>query len=125
MFTVRKLPLSDAGERARIRLEQVCGQPAVRDGEYAAAVHRLGVPVELRRVLRRTNPIESAFSRVRTLCQNVKRWRTGDQRERWIGSALLFVQQHFRLSVGCKAMPKLVAILQAYTSDPKKANRVA
>jgi transposase-like protein len=87
-------------------------------------LHRIGVPTELRRVLRTTNPIESAFSRVRTVCQNVKRWRAGDQRERWIGSALIFVEQNFRRIVGCKAMPKLVSILQAYTGDPKKS-RVA
>ena len=93
--------------------------------EETLTVHRLGVPLELRRVLRTTNPIESAFSRVRTVCQNVKRWRAGDQREHWIGSVLIFVQQHFRRIVGCKAMPKLVAILQTYTGDPKKASRVA
>ena len=93
--------------------------------EETITVHRLGVPTELRRALRTTNPIESAFSRVRTVCQNVKRWRAGDQRERWIGSALIFVQQNFRRIVGCKAMPKLVAILKAYTGDPKKSNRVA
>jgi hypothetical protein len=45
----------------------------------------------------------------------VKRWRTGDQRERWIGSGLIFVQRNFRRIVGCNAMPKLVAVLQAYT----------
>ena len=88
-------------------------------------VHRIGVPSELRRVLRTTNPIESAFSRVETVCRNVKRWRDGNHRERWIASALLFAEQKFRRIVGCHAMPKLVAILQAYGGDPKKPNKVA
>ena len=88
-------------------------------------VHRLGVPAELRRVLRTTNPIESAFSRVRTVCQNVKRWRDGDQRERWIGSALIFAEQKFRRIVGCQAMPKFLGILQAYTGDSKKTGKIA
>jgi len=88
-------------------------------------VHRIGVPAELRRALRTTNPIESAFSRVRTVCQNVKRWRDGDQRERWIGSALIFAEKKFRRIVGCQAMPKLIGILQAYTGDSKKTVKIA
>ena len=93
--------------------------------EETLTVHRLGVPVELRRTLRSTNPIESAFSRVRTVCQNVKRWRPGDQRERWIGSALLFAEQKFRRIVGYKSLPKLIAILDAQTGTSKIAGRVA
>ena len=88
-------------------------------------IHRIGVPPELRRALRTTNPIESAFSRVRTVCQNVKRWRDGDQRERWIGSALIFAEKKFRRIVGCQAMPKLIGILQAYTGDSKKTVKIA
>jgi hypothetical protein len=88
-------------------------------------VHRLGVPFELRRALRTTNPIESAFSRVRSVCQNVKRWRDGNQRERWISSGLIFAEQKFRRIVGWPAMPKLVAILQSYTGDSKKIGKIA
>jgi len=93
--------------------------------EETLTVHRLGVPSELRRALRTTNPIESAFSRVRTVCQNVKRWRDGNQRERWISSGLIFAEQKFRRIVGCLAMPKLVAILQADTGDLKKTGKTA
>jgi putative transposase len=93
--------------------------------EETITVHRVGVPPELRPALRTTNPIESAFSRVRTVCQNVKRWRDGDQRERWIASGLIFAEQKFRRIVGCPAMPKLISILQAYTGDPKKVGKTA
>lgn len=93
--------------------------------EETLTIHRIGVPAELRRVLRTTNPIESAFSRVRTVCRNVKRWRDGDHRERWIGSALIFVEKQFRRIVGCHAMPKLIGILQAYTGDSKKTGKIA
>ena len=88
-------------------------------------IHRIAAPAELRRALRTTNPIESAFSRVRTVCQNVKRWRDGDQRERWIGSALIFAEHKFRRIVGCQAMPKLLSILETYTGDSKKAGKIA
>lgn len=93
--------------------------------EETLTVHRLGVPAELRRTLRSTNPIESAFSRVRTVCQNVKRWRPGNQRERWIGSALLFAEQKFRRVVGYKSLPKFIAILDAHNGASKIAGRVA
>jgi putative transposase len=88
-------------------------------------VHRIGVPAELRRVLRTTNPIESAFSRVQTVCRNVKRWRDGNHRERWIGSALIFAEHKFRRVVGCPAMPKLVSILKAYTGASAKVGKTA
>ena len=88
-------------------------------------VHRIGVPTELRRVLRTTNPIESAFSRVETVCRNVKRWRDGNHRERWIASALIFAEQKFRRIVGCHAMPKLLSIFAAYTGDSKKVVKTA
>jgi len=93
--------------------------------EETITIHRIGVPAELRRALRTTNPIESAFSRVRTVCRNVKRWRDGDQRERWISSGLIFAEQKFRRIVGCQAMPKLIGILQAYTGDSKKIGKIA
>ena len=93
--------------------------------EETLTVHRLGVPAELRRALRTTNPIESAFSRVRTVCQNVKRWRDGNQRERWISSGLIFAEQKFRRIVGCQAMPKLIGVLRAYTGDSKKIRQTA
>jgi transposase-like protein len=93
--------------------------------EETLTVHRLGVPEDLRRTLCTTNPIESAFSRVRTVCRNVKRWRAGSQRERWIGSALIFAEQRFRRIVGYKSIPKVVAALQAYSADSKVAKKTA
>ncbi len=93
--------------------------------EETLTLHRLAVPPELRRTLRSTNPIESAFSRVRTVCHNVKRWRPGDQRERWVGSALIFAEQKFRRIVGYRALPRLITILEAHTRTPKAPYQVA
>ena len=57
--------------------------------EETLTMHRLHVPPRLRKTLGSTNVIESAFSIVERVCANVKRWHTGDQRERWVGSGLL------------------------------------
>jgi hypothetical protein len=57
--------------------------------EETLTVHKLRVPELLRKSLNSTNIIESAFSVAEELCRRVKRWREGDHRERWAGSALL------------------------------------
>jgi len=76
-------------------------------------VHRLHVPMQLRKTLASTNVIESAFSIVEQVCKNVKRWHGGDQRERWVGSGLLVAQKQFRKVTGHKQIPALIRELEA------------
>ena len=47
--------------------------------EETLTVHRLHVPMQLRKTLACTNVIESAFSIVERVCRNVKRWHGGAQ----------------------------------------------
>ena len=61
--------------------------------EETLTVHRLHVPLQLRKTLASTNVIESAFSIVERVCANVKRWHAGDQRERWAGSGRISFNQ--------------------------------
>jgi putative transposase len=81
--------------------------------EETLTVHRLHVPMQLRKTLASTNVIESAFSIVEQVCKNVKRWHDGDQRERWVGSGLLVAQKQFRKVTGHKQIPALIRELQA------------
>lgn len=81
--------------------------------EETLTVHRLHVPMQLRKTLSSTNVIESAFSIVEQVCKNVKRWHGGDQRERWIGSGLLVAQRQFRKVTGHKQIPTLLRELEA------------
>lgn len=60
-----------------------------------------------------TNVIESAFAIVERVCLNVKRWHSGDQRERWVGSGLLVAQKQFRKVEGHKDLPILLRELEA------------
>jgi putative transposase len=92
--------------------------------EETLTVHKLRVPDQLRRTLSCTNVIESAFSIVETVCRNVKRWREGDQIERWVGSGLLVAEQQFRKVIGFRQIPLLLSSLaNAVSSNPiaKKA----
>jgi putative transposase len=77
--------------------------------EETLTVHKLRVPDQLRRSLCCTNVIESAFSIVETVCRNVKRWRQGDQIERWVGSGLLVAERQFRRVIGHRQIPLLLS----------------
>ncbi len=92
--------------------------------EETLTVHRLHVPMQLRKTLASTNVIESAFSIVEQVCKNVKRWHDGDQRERWIGSGLLVAQKQFRRVAGHKQIPALIRELEALAPPkPEVAKR--
>ena len=90
--------------------------------EETLTVHRLHVPMQLRKTLASTNVIESAFSIVEQVCKNVKRWHGGDQRERWVGSGLLVAQKQFRKVTGHKQIPALLRELE--TLAPPKSEVV-
>jgi putative transposase len=81
--------------------------------EETLTVHRLHVPMQLRKTLACTNVIESAFSIVEKVCRNVKRWHGGDQRERWVGSGLLVAQKQFRRVTGYKQIAALIRELES------------
>jgi putative transposase len=89
--------------------------------EQTLTVHRLRLPMQLRRTMASTNVIESAFSIVEQVCRNVKRWHGGDQRERWVGSGLLVAEKQFRRVQGHKQIPSLIKELEALTPPPKSA----
>jgi putative transposase len=90
--------------------------------EETLTVHRLHVPMQLRKTLASTNVIESAFSIVEQVCKNVKRWHGGDQRERWVGSGLLVAQKQFRRVMGYKQIPALIRALEV--QKPSKSGVV-
>lgn len=80
--------------------------------EDTLTMHRLRVPERLRHSLASTNIIESAFSVVETVCRNVKRWKNGDQRLRWIASALLWAESRWNRVHGYRELPILVKELE-------------
>jgi transposase-like protein len=85
--------------------------------EETLTVHRLHLPMQLRKTMASTNVIESAFSIVEQVCRNVKRWHAGDQRERWVGSGLLVAEKQFRRVQGYKQIPALIRELAALTQN--------
>jgi putative transposase len=91
--------------------------------EETLTVHRLHLPMQLRKTMASTNVIESAFSIVEQVCRNVKRWHGGDQRERWVGSGLLVAEKQFRRVQGHKQIPSLIRELKAMTPSKPEVVR--
>jgi len=88
-------------------------------------VNRLPLEGWLRRMLATTNPIESTFSVVETVCRRVKCWRRGDHLERWVGSALWVAEGNFRRIKGYRDLPKLLAALENLRPCPPAAQAKA
>jgi putative transposase len=93
--------------------------------EETLTVHKLHVPDQLRRTLASTNVIESAFSIVEDVCRKVKRWRAGDQIERWVGSGLLIAERQFRKVIGFRQIPLLLSSMANATSRKPVAKGAA
>ena len=88
-------------------------------------VNRLPLEGWLRRMLATTNPIESTFSVVETVCRRVKCWQRGDHLERWVGSALWVAEGNFRRIKGYRDLPKLLAALEKLRPQPPESQAKA
>lgn len=71
-------------------------------------VHRLKVPVLLRKTLITTNPIESMFSLTRHCERNIKRCRGSKMLQRWLGSVLLYCEGRFHKVKGFEKIAQVV-----------------
>jgi putative transposase len=81
--------------------------------EETLTLQELGIRGKLRRSFSSTNLIESAFSTVERICTQVKRWQGGDQRLRWVASALVYVESRWNRLQGYRQIPALMNALEA------------
>ena len=88
---------------------------SLTEGLYETlTVHRLGITGLLRKSLRTTNIMESAFSSVRRYMGRVSRFRDEAQIELWITRSILEAERHFRTLRGCRQLRKLRENLETY-----------
>jgi transposase-like protein len=79
-------------------------------------VIQLKAGATLRKTLLSTNPIESAFGKVRARSSRVKRWRkNGDQIERWSAVCLLEAEKGFRAIRGAKEIEAFLQELKNFS----------
>jgi putative transposase len=87
-------------------------------------LQRLQIPESLHKCLATTNLIESPHSGVRRRTHNVSRWRDADMVERWVASAWLLTEKHFRRIDGHANLWALATILGRKT-QPSMKEKVA
>ena len=121
-----KVKTAEEGEK---RLEQLA-RFLERDHESAArslregmkemfTLQRLQIPASLYKCLATTNIIESPQGGVERRTHNVTRWRDADMVQRWVASAWLLTETHFRRLDGHRDLWSLAAIL-GRKSQPKQ-----
>ena len=84
--------------------------------EETLTLHRLGLFDALGVSLKTTNCLESLMGRVGQVTDKVDRWRTSDQKQRWVASALLAIEPRLRRIKGYRHLPLLRAALQRETA---------
>ncbi len=126
--------LSDADEGKK-RLEQLArflehdhpsAARSLREGMAEMfTIQRLKLPPSLYKCLGTTNVIESPQSGVQKRTNNVTRWRTAEMVQRWVASAWLLTEKHFRKVVGHKEFWALSVILGREQNPNTNQEKVA
>jgi len=90
-------------KEARLRLEEIIEElkhininasNSLKEGlEETLTIHRLGLKADFGKSFSTTNIIENLNSQLVKYIGRVKYWKTSDQRQRWVASALLEIEQ--------------------------------
>ena len=100
--------------RRELRLVNESAAASLDEGfEETLTLHRLGVFPTLGISLKTTNCLESLNALVGQYTDKVDRWRTSDQKQRWVAAALLEIEPRLRRIKGGAHLPQLRAALQA------------
>ncbi len=99
--------------RRELRLVNRSAAASLEEGlEETLTLHRLGVFGLLGRSLKTTNCLESLNAQLGQLTDKVDRWRTSEQKHRWVASALLEIEPRLRRIKGYRHLSQLRAALQ-------------
>lgn len=126
-----KVKTAEEGEK---RLEQLA-RFLERDHESAArslreglkemfTLQRLQIPESLHKCLATTNVIESPHRGVDSRTHNVMRWPDADMAQRWVASAWLLTEKHFRRIDGHASLRALAAILGRESWSTTQSSKV-
>ncbi len=101
---------------------------SLREGEgidEMFTIQRLKLPSLLYKFLETTNVIESPQSGVQKRTGNVTRWSDADMVERWVASAWLLTEKHFREVIGHEHLWALAVILGREEQSHATSEKVA
>ena len=80
--------------------------------EETLTIHRLGMHEELKRSFKTTNIIESVMAVVGQKTDKVDYWKNSNQKQRWIASSLLYIEQRLNRVNGYKYLLMLKRVIQ-------------
>jgi transposase-like protein len=92
--------------------------------EETLTLHRLDVYALLGRSFKTTNCIESANALVEERCAKVDSWKTSNQRQRWLATALLEIEPRLRRVKGHRHLPQLVSALVSELKIKQQQHRM-
>jgi len=99
--------------RQELRLVNESAVKSLDEGfEETLTLHRLGLVAVLGRSLTTTNCLESIMAQLGQRTDKVDRWRSSDQKQRWVATALLDLEPRLRRIKGYRHLPLLRAALQ-------------
>jgi transposase-like protein len=75
--------------------------------EETLTVQKLGLHRELRRSFTTTNMIESIMAQIGQKTDKVDYWRNSNQKQRWIATSLLYIEQRLNKVNGYRYLPQL------------------
>jgi transposase-like protein len=113
--------------RRELRLVNRSAAASLEEGlEETLTLHRLGVFGALGHSLKTTNCLESVNAHLGQLTDKVDRWRTSEQKHRWVASALVAIEPRLRRIKGYRHLPQLqVALQQALQCDEGRHAHIA
>jgi transposase-like protein len=103
--------------RQELRLLNASAVASLDEGlEETLTLHRLGLVEGLGRSLTTTNCLESIMAQLGQRTDKVDRWRSSDQKQRWVATALLDLEPHLRRIKGYRHLPLLRVALKRETT---------
>jgi len=96
--------------------------------EETLTLQRLGLYGVLGRSLKTTNCLESVNALIEERCAKVDHWKSSNQRQRWLATALMDIEPRLRRVRGYRHLPKLREALQRelkINSNTKASKRKA
>jgi transposase-like protein len=109
-------------QEARYQLEDVIEElrhininasNSLKEGlEETLTIHRLGLKAEFGKSFSTTNIIENLNSQLVKYIGRVKYWKTSDQRQRWVASALLEIEKKMRKVDNFKKLQNFVDVIK-------------
>ncbi|MGH7148543.1 MAG: IS256 family transposase [Nitrospiraceae bacterium] len=99
--------------RQELRTRNLSAGHSLDEGfEETLTLHRLGVFTVLGISLKTTNCLESLNAQLGQLTDKVDHWRTSDQKQRWVASALTLIEPRLRRIKGYRHLPQLQMALR-------------